>query len=183
MRRSIGLWAVCMLVLAAPQVQAQKLGIGAFGGLNIPVAQDDAGSGSLFGIRLQAQPTPLIRFEPFVSFVKNGDYDLIGIGGTSTLDGGKLTVFGINGILGTPMGGPGIGVGLVGGISSYKLKVDHYDDLTRVGYSGGIDIGLGLIGVPVRLNGRGEFVMVPLDGGGSRKFIFATVGAAYSFGR
>jgi hypothetical protein len=55
--------------------------------------------------------------------------------------------------------------------------------VTRAGYSGGIDIGLGLIGMPVRLNGRGEFVMIPLDGGGSRKFAFLTVGASYAFGR
>lgn len=183
MRRTIGLAALCVLFLAAPQAQAQKLGIGAFGGVNIPVVQDDAASGTLFGIRLQAQPTPLIRFEPFVSFVKNGDYDLPGIGGTSTLDGGKLTVFGLNGILGTPMGGPGIGVGLVGGIGSYKIKVDNYEDVTRPGYSGGIDLGLGLMAVPVRLNGRGEFVVVPLEGGGSRKFVFLTVGATYAFGR
>jgi hypothetical protein len=182
MKRLIGLATVCLLLLAVPQAQAQKLGIGAFGGVNIPIAQDDAASGTVFGIRGQLQAIPLIRIEPHVSFLKNGDYDATGIGGPFTLDGGKVTAFGINGILGSPLGGPGFGVGLVAGIGSYKLQVEGYEDDTRVGYSGGLDLALGLTGVPLRLNGRGELVVLPLEDGGSRKYALLTVGASYSFG-
>jgi hypothetical protein len=182
MRKLTGILAVCLLLLAATSAQAQKLGAGIFVGMNIPVVQDDAGSGTVFGFRGQFQAIPLIRVEPHLSFIKNGDYDAPGIGGPFSLDGGKLTSFGLNGILGTPMGGPGLGIGLVAGIGSYKYKVEGYEDDTRVGYSGGLDLSLGLTGAPVKLNGRGELLVLPLEDGGSRKHALLTVGAIYSFG-
>jgi len=182
MRRKTCLGLLGLLLLLAPTAQAQKLGLGGFLGLNVPVAQDDAGSGTIFGFRGQFQAIPLIRVEPHLSFLKNGDYDAPGIGGPFTLDGGKLTSFGLNGILGAPLGGPGFGVGLVAGIGSYKLQVESYEDDTRVGYSGGLDLSLGLTGAPVKLNGRGELLVIPLEDGGSRKHALLTVGAIYSLG-
>jgi len=182
MRKLTGILAVCLLVLAASSAQAQKLGAGVFVGMNVPVAQDDAGSGTVFGFRGQFQAIPMIRIEPHLSFLKNGDYDAPGIGGPFPYDGGKLTSFGINGILSGPMGGAGFGVGLVAGLGSYKYQVDGYEDDTRVGYSGGLDFSLGLTGAPVKLNGRGELLVIPLEDGGSRKHVLLTVGAIYSFG-
>lgn len=182
MKKWTGFLVVCLLVLTATSAEAQKLGIGGFLGMNIPVAQDDAGSGTVFGFRGQLQAIPLIRIEPHLSFLKNGDFEAPGIGGPFDLDGGKLTSFGVNGILGAPMGGPGFGVGLVAGIGSYKLQVEGYEDDTRVGYSGGLDLSLGLTGAPIKLNGRGEVLVLPLEDGGSRKHLLLTVGAIYSFG-
>jgi hypothetical protein len=172
--------AVALCLLCTASAHAQKLGVGAFAGVNIPLVQDDAESGALWGIRGQIQAVPMFRIEPRLSFVKNGEYQLDGIGGTYDLDGGKLTGWGVDVVLGSPMSVPGLGVGLVAGIGSYKRQVDFQEDDTRVGYSGGLDIGVGA--GPIRLNGRGELLVIPGEDGGSRKHALLTVGAAFAFG-
>ncbi len=91
---------------------------------------------------------------------------------------------GIEGILGTPMGGPGVGVGLVAGIGRYKYKPDGAgEELTNTGYTVGIDLGVGFMAVPVRVGARGTALVIPTDGGGSRKHVLVSLGATYSIGK
>lgn len=179
MKRFIGLSAIIFLLASVQVVQAQKLGIGVFAGKNIPIAQDDAGSGSQWGIRGQIQAVPMIRIEPFVSFIKNGEYTLASF----QFGGGKINAFGVEGILGTPMGGPGLGVGLVAGIGQYKYKPEVGEELTNTGYTVGVDLGVGLTAVPVRFGARGTALVITTDGGGSRKHLLFSLGATYSIGR
>lgn len=181
MYRRIGLWAIAaVFCIAATNVQAQKMAVGAFTGINIPVAQDDATEGSVWGVRAQLQAIPLFRVEPRLSFIKNGDYEISGLGGTFKLDGGDLTGIGFDVVLGSPMSVPGVGVGLLAGIGSYKRKVDYQDDVTNAGYNVGLDVGLGI--GPIRAGARGEFLVIPQDPKGSRKHVLLTIGASYAFG-
>lgn len=185
MKRFIGLLTALILLASVQVVQAQRLGIGVFAGKNIPIAQDDAGSGSQWGIRGVIQAVPMIRFEPFLNFIKNGDYTLPGppLGGPFDFSGGKVNAMGIEGILGTPMGGPGFGLGLVGGIGRYKYKPDVGEELTNTGYTVGIDLGVGLSAMPVRIGARGTALVITVDGGGSRKHLLVSLGATYSIGK
>lgn len=179
MKRFIGVLAVIFLLASAQAVSAQKIGIGVFVGPNIPVSQD-AGNGSQWGIRGQIQAVPLVRLEPFISFIKNGDFELLGI---TVTPGGKINALGVEGILGTPMGGPGIGVGLVAGIGTYKLKPVGGPDVSHTGYTGGLDLGVGIGPMPVRASARGTLLVIPRDGESTLKHLLLSVGITYSIGR
>ena len=180
MYKRIGLCVISAAIcLGATTVQAQKMAVGAFTGINIPIAQDDATEGSIFGVRAQLQPIPLLRFEPRLSFIKNGDFEVPGIQ-VRSFDGGDVTGFGLDVVLGSPMSVPGVGVGLLAGIGSYKREVENYDSETNTGFSGGLDVSMAL--GPVRAGARGELLVIPQDPKGSRKHILLTIGASYAFG-
>jgi hypothetical protein len=185
MRRFTVVLLAGALVVMAPAVYAGPitLGIGGFGGINIPVVQDDAGSGTLYGLRAPVQLVPMLRVEPFVHFMKNGKYEVDGLGGPFEFDGGDLTAFGISGLLGAPLNTPALGISLVASIGSYKYEEEGYDSETQAGFAGGIDVMIGLgPTTPVGISGRGEILVIPLEDGGSRKHVLLTVGAFYKFG-
>jgi hypothetical protein len=86
----------------------------------------------------------------------------------------------VNGILG---GGPGPGLKpfFLAGFGSYKIKNDDTGfDESRMGYSGGIGLGIGL-GPKFSLDGRGEVLVIPMDGGGSKKAVTGTAGVMMFF--
>jgi hypothetical protein len=60
------------------------IGIGAYGGSNIPVAQDDAGTGALFGFRGRLG-FPYGTIEPSVNFMGQGD-------GSTDFEGTEITL-------------------------------------------------------------------------------------------
>jgi hypothetical protein len=173
------------MLLGVTSVQAGLLGAGltAYGGVNIPIAQDNAQSGSIFGLRAPLQMMSALRLEPWMGIANNGDYTLnTAISGSSTFDGGKITSFGLNALLGSPMTGPGFSIAFLGGIGSHKLETEGVETDSRVGYNVGLDMGVGLGSLPLSLSGRAEAVVIPLDGGGSRKNGFITAGLTYKFG-
>lgn len=184
--KKLTLWAaVVVLVMAASGAQAGLLGVGvtAFGGLNIPVAQDDNESGTVFGLRVPLQAISLLRVEPWLGLAKGGDYTVTpNLGGPVTFPGADINTFGLNALLGTPMSAPGVSIAFLAGIGSHKIKFEGLDDDTRVGYNIGVDVGIGLGAAPVSLSGRGEMLIIPLDGGGSRKNAYLTAGLTYKFG-
>ena len=53
------------LALTAGAAHAAGIGVGAFGGTSIPVVQEDAKTGALYGVRLPVTVVPLLRLEPF----------------------------------------------------------------------------------------------------------------------
>ena len=179
------LWVmVAVVVFAAAGAQAGILGIGvtAFGGLNIPVAQDDVESGTIFGLRVPVQAISMLRAEPWLGLAKGGDYTIPGNFGSATFPGADVTTFGLNALLGTPMSAPGVSIAFLAGIGSHKIKIEGLDDVSRVGYNLGVDLGVGLGAAPLSLSGRGEILIIPLDGGGSRKNAYLTAGLTYKFG-
>lgn len=188
MRRILMLCALGVALMSATAGAVTKLGAGVFGGVNIPVVQDDAESGSLWGIRGYLDLTPALSVQPYLALPNNGDYDLEsqtpGISPV-TLDGGKYTVFGVDAALGSSAGA--FSVQLLGGIGSYKLEHDtpgdteDPGDFTRVGYSGGLGVTLGFGPSPIKAEGRATAVVIPLENGGSRKHIFLTAGVRYGF--
>lgn len=171
---------IMIVLLSASLVQAQvaKLGAGAFGGLSFPLAQDDQAQGTEFGLRARLSLVSFLSAEAQLAFTKWGQADPIG--GVTMPEGSKVTQIGINGVLG---GGPGVGIKpfFVAGFGSYKIKNDETkEELTRMGYSGGLGIGIGLI-PKISIDVRGEAVVVPLEEGGSKKAIKATAGFFFTF--
>lgn len=186
MSKRIVLLGIALLLLpVAGMAQGISLGLGASGGLNIPIVQDDQASGTAFGIRGMVGLMSFVRVEPNVSFAKYGDPSLDEPGITSNLEGSKLTSYGVDAVLGAPMGTPGIAMfGLVGA-GFYKATRDQTevfdDDETDFGWRFGLGLGFGLSS-GLGLDVRGALNLVPVEGGSSKKTIFAQAGLNYFFG-
>jgi hypothetical protein len=176
--RKIAIVAVLLLVAVTASAQTPKLGVGVFGGLSIPLAQDDQASGKVFGFRGRLSLAGSLAVEGQIGFAKWGQADPID--GITLPDGSKVTQFGVNGILGGGAG-PGMKPMFIVGFGSYKIKNDDtgYDE-SRMGYNGGLGLGIGL-GPKFGLDVRGEAIVIPLDGGGSKKAVNGTAGLMLYF--
>ncbi len=172
---ALALLAGLSLGLAEPGASnpLTKAGIGAYGVSNIPLVQDDAGKGALFGIRGRFG-LPVITFEPSINFIKNGDGEADVDGTTIALDPPKLTSYALNVLLkgGFMYTTAGIGVTSVeikGGVG--KSKEPTYN------FGGGLEIGVGVLSIDVspRL-----FIINTADKA-SRKNLLIMAGATYYF--
>jgi opacity protein-like surface antigen len=171
--------AVLLLVAVAVSAQTPKLGVGGFAGVSIPLAQDDQAQGTVFGLRAKLSLNGFLAAEGQIGFTKWGKPDPID-GLDLGIDGSKITQFGVNGILGGGAG-PGIKPYFLGGFGSYKIKNDDTQfDESRMGYNGGLGLGIGL-GPKFSLDARGEAVVIPMDGGGSKKAVVGSAGLTLYF--
>jgi opacity protein-like surface antigen len=177
-----------MLVLLLPSLgsaQGAKFGIGVSGGLNIPVVQDDQGSGSTFGFRAIIKALPVITLEPNLSISRYGDPDFGLEGVTNDLEGSKLTSYGLDAVLGAPMGARGIRPFALVGLGFYKATRDQAGDFESGDADFGWAAGLGLafgFSPKMAIDVRGKFNMIPVEGGSSKKSVFIVGGLNYYFG-
>ena len=106
----------------------------------------------------------------------------IDVGAVSmTTDGGKVSSFGVEALIGKTGGGTGLHFNWAIGISSNKWTRDNWEDLTKTGYHIGPGIEIGLpsnIGPEI----KGKFELVPTDGEGSRKNAIVSAGVNYHLG-
>lgn len=170
--------ALLAVAAIAPRASAVSIGVEAFGGLAVPILQDDSDQGTAFGVRLPVSVLSLLTAEPWYVKSTLGDKTQTIAGLSYTRDGGTLSGYGLNARLGG-MSGPGLSLFPYAGIGHYKLERSGADDVTGAGY----DLGLGLTLTPVPKFGiglRGQFDLIPTDGT-SRKYGEATVGLSYSF--
>lgn len=184
-KRIILLGIAILLLPVVSMAQGISLGVGASGGLNIPIVQNDQASGTAFGIRGLVGLMSFVRVEPNISFAKYGDPTIDEPGITSDLDGSKLTSYGVDAVLGAPMGTPGLApFGLVGA-GFYKAKRDQTADFdsgdSDFGWRFGLGLGMGLSS-GLALDVRGVLNLVTVEGGSSKKTIFAQAGLNYFFG-
>lgn len=178
-----------LLVLLTPLAFAQTPGIGfgfgASGGVNIPIAQEDQGTGTTFGLRAMMRPIPMIGVEAYVNFAKYGDPQLDVAGITNDLEGSKVTSYGLEGMLG---GGPGLGprpfflAGLGFFDTSRDQTVAFDDDGAEFGYTFGLGLAFGL-SPQISLDVRGRANLIPTDGGGSDKSLFLLGGLNFYLGK
>lgn len=177
--RKFVVWLFVGLLMGSLTVQAgeSRLGIGAFGGLNIPVVQDDQASGMTFGVSARVRLLPFLAAEPNVTFTKWGQPDPID--GVTMPDGSDFNSYGIDAILGRSATPGGIAPFIVAGVANYKVKNDQtgYDE-SGMGYSGGLGILVGL-GSTLELDVRGKIHVAPQEQG-SKKAVTATAGLVYN---
>lgn len=176
MMRTVAL-AVLGLALGAGTAVASPVGvgIGVYGGTSTPIIQQDAGGGSVFGIRLPVHVIPLITVEPYwlTGSLGQGEETIGGV--TYTRDGFDNKGVGVNAMLGN-VGGSGFHFYPFAGIGSQKLTRTG-TEIKDTAYNFGI--GFGLSPTPkVSLHLRGELNMVK-TGDTSRKFANATLGLSY----
>ncbi|MBI3873272.1 MAG: hypothetical protein HY304_09375, partial [candidate division Zixibacteria bacterium] len=141
---------------------------------------DDAAKGVVFGGQLRLSLGGMFGLEPNFTYFRNGDWTTNGAPG-ETFSGSKFTSLGVNVILGGA--GPVKGFRFfpfVGG-RYYSEKNDFRDfSKAKLGWDGGLgfEIGAGTIGIEARACGE----LMPLDGGGSRKWVHVRGGLNYYFG-
>lgn len=181
---------LCLLFLVSygiaqtPEV-APNFGVGVNAGLIYPIVQDDQGSGTAFGLKVIYSLGGILTVEPNLTFMKYGDpstsdADLLGL--YDGFEGSKLTSYGVDGILGGG-GGTGIHPYFLFGVGLYNTKRDmSFQDESDIGYSGGLGLELGM-NPAMSLDARGKLIVIPADGGGSKKSASATVGINYYFGK
>ncbi len=174
---------VLLLLAAAAQAAEPRLGVGAAGGLIIPVAQDDQGSGTAFEIRGILGLMPSVVIEPNLAIVRYGEPDLADVGITSTLDGADVTGYGVDALLGGAIAKTGLSAyGLIGA-GIYKTKQDQIGvDNSDFGWSAGIGFLFGLT-PQFGLDVRGRMLFVSSEGGASKKAANVTGGLNFYFGK
>ena len=149
-----------------------RLGAGVFSGVNIPVAQDDAATGPLFGLRARLG-IPIITFEPAVTFLKNQD-EKSDIEGTDfTLEAPLVTSFSFSALIGGSFYG-------VGGIGWSTVDVpDGAGESSEPTYyvGAGVEIPAGPIAVDV----SPRAFIINTAAGASRKNVGGLVGVHYYF--
>lgn len=153
---------------------AANVGVAAFGGLSIPIVQDDNGQGSTFGARVPVAVNGKFTVEPFFSSTSGGDKDEDVNGITYTRSGIDMTSFGASLLVTFGAFHPYVGIG------SYALERAGMD-YTKVGYSFGLGYRIP-IGVPkLAVDLRGGVVMVVEDTSSetARKWGDLTVGVSY----
>ncbi|OGC91505.1 MAG: hypothetical protein A2W25_00580 [candidate division Zixibacteria bacterium RBG_16_53_22] len=184
MRKTV---VILILIFMAGNAQAlTDLAFGVYGGLNAPIVQDDARAGTGFGFRVKFAPSPVLGAAAFFESRTYGDPEIVILQGTPNertekTDGGKVTVLGIEGLIGSTGGGIGPHFYWMVGLGNYKWTRDGEEDFSKVGYH----LGPGLeIGFPsgLGIEAKAKFEVVPTDGGGSRKNLLIFVGANYHFG-
>ena len=183
MRRGpILLAIVALLTGLSAGAAAGPIGIGVGGGLNLPVAQDDAGSGFLYGARLRIGLTPFAAVEPCLFYFRQGDAEVDLHGESIVLDGGQSTALGVNLILGS-VGPPG-GMRVYGiiGLASHAMKQEGTDDENRLAVNLGTALEAG-VGPNLALSLEARLHMISLEGGGARKNIGLSSGLLYYLGR
>lgn len=168
------------LALAAGVTNARAVSVSgeAFGGMSIPILQDDSDQGTVFGVRVPVAVAPLLTAEPWFAKSALGAKSATIADLSYERDGGDLTAFGLNARLGG-LGGPGISFFPYVGLGSYQLTREGSDDISKVGF----DFGLGLNLTPAPKFGiglRGQFDMIP-TGETSRKYAQVQLGLSYSF--
>ncbi len=187
------LLALICLLLASSTANAFRFSVGAFGGMNIPLAQEDTESGSAFGAKARIPLTGFIAVEPNFVSVKNGEAEYAVEGNwnqTMTHEGGKYNSFGIDLVLGNVLGYKGFGMYGILGLSSMKFEKKGIPDLTKGSYWFGLgfeysftdQISLDLRGKAFIFPYEDETPNKPNDLKSSRKNGLITVGLNYYFG-
>jgi len=170
------LWvAIAVMALAAHPARAGSIGVGVFGGVSVPVLQDDQDKGSIYGMRVPVKLIPLFTVEPFFSYSQLGDKTFdIAPGVTTTREGSEVKSYGVNAMF--SMGGPLSFYPFVG-LGSAKFERTGQDE-TFTSYHLGFGMGLHPIpkfGVDLRAE-----LQAAASEGVSRKMLNVTLGGSYA---
>jgi hypothetical protein len=180
MKKVFCLAFVALLVVGATSVAfAGEYSVGGFAGLNIPIAQEDASSGALFGVKGRILLLPFLGLEPNFTYAKYGGKDVEVREESYTQEGGEITSFGADLLLGSISGmGNTKFYGLIG-INSNNYTRDGIPDESGLGFA----LGTGFEFFPTEmlsLEIRGKYHPINLGEGG-RVHVEVSGGINYYF--
>jgi hypothetical protein len=166
-----------LLMLGVMPASAAHFGLGAYGGTNIPIIQEDQSAGTTFGLKAKISLVPGIALEPNINFAKFGEATFE----FGTRPGSKMNSYGIDACLGSGLGTIGFKMYGLLGFGYYSINRDYDEDIKKMGWSTGLGFEVGFtesLGVDV----RGKLNVVGTEGGGSKKAAAVTGGLNYYFG-
>jgi opacity protein-like surface antigen len=170
-------YLVFLIIAVASSSYAAPFGLGGYGGVHIPIIQEDQNSGAIFGLKAKVGLLPGIVLEPNINMAKFGEREY----SFGTREGSKITSFGIDALLGGGLGAVGFKMyGILGG-GYYSVRRDNDEDINRIGWSTGLGFEIGLtpsMGIDI----RGKLNVISTEGGGSKKAAAVTGGLNYYFG-
>jgi hypothetical protein len=177
---------ITLLTASTAAAGVVDISVGAFGGMDIPTANDLATSGPLYGLQGKVSFTDFVAVGAFYRASSYGDIEETFLEGTpeeftETIPGGDSQSFGIDAYFGRVSGMPGANFYLYGSFGSFKWTRDNVEDVSEIAW--GLGLGAEVV-LPFKLGieGRGIFQTVPTDGGGSVKSFIWFIGANYHFG-
>jgi opacity protein-like surface antigen len=155
-------------------------GYAGYAGFNFPVAMEDVTSGNVFGFKARFAIMPKIGLEPNIAFSSYGDGEAEVYDETQTREGGDITGFGLDAVLGSIQGFPGISFYGIIGIGSAKWARDGIDDKSGVSYYFGIGVEYTFT-TPITLEARAKTQIFPYEDGSYKNGIL-TFGVSYQIG-
>jgi hypothetical protein len=169
--RLIACALVLSLCILSTPAAGERFAIGAFGGYQWPIVQDDAEGGALFGGKAKIHISPMFDIEPNVTWIQNGDADTE-LGGT--IPAPEVISYMLNGNL--HFGGS---FGITGGIGWSSV------DIPATGSTNNFSFNLGLaleipVG-PLALDISPRFLLINTESGASRKHGLVMAGLNYWF--
>jgi hypothetical protein len=178
--------ALVLLVCAGTAGAIVDITAGAYYGMDIPVVNDQATSGGMYGVQAKVSLLSSFALGMYYSSSSLGEVERTFFEGepeefTDSLEGGDVSSYGLDAYFGTMSFVPGIKFYLVGSVGQWKWERDYTDEVSEVVWGLGtgaefvLPFGLGI-------EGRGTFRTVPTDGDGSLKSFVWFVGANYHFG-
>ncbi len=174
------LMTIVLLIVATTgaALSAEPFGIGVSGGALIPVAQEDQGTGSLFGLKFRIDLSGLFALEPNLNFGSFGDAEIEGVG---SRDGSSLKHYGVDITFGNRIATEGFKPYLFLGGGIYNTKRDGDDTTNKSGWSFGGGLALGLR-PQFDIDIRGRFNIAGAEGSASKKSFGITIGVTYYAG-
>lgn len=165
--------------LPASALGPVSVGAGVYGVHGIPLLQQDAAPGPLYGLKARANVLGPVGAEIYYTTFQEGDRSFVVPLGTQVIKGGTDEVMGGDLILASSTG-PGVSFYVAGGAGSYTLTREPRTRIRTIGYNGGPGLELrSTAGISIDLSGRVH--VVPLQSGGSRKFASLQAGINYYF--
>ncbi|SYZ72819.1 exported hypothetical protein [Candidatus Zixiibacteriota bacterium] len=168
---------VVLMALGVSSASAARLGLGAYGGMNIPIVQEDQSSGTTFGLKAKLGLLPGIALEPNINFAKFGDATFE----FGTRTGSKVNSYGVDACLGSGLGTIGFKMYGLLGFGYYTVTRDYDEDIKKIGWTTGLGFEIGFtesFGVEI----RGKLNVIDSGGGGSKKAAAVTGGLNYYLG-
>lgn len=174
----------CVLGAGVALAETYPLGVEVFSGYDMPVIQDDVGSGAMFGLSVRGHVWGPFHGELFFRSTSQGDAELdtdIPTDPTITLAGGTLTGFGLNVLLAAKEPASVWPYFLLGVSSnSHKAGGSFQEDETLTGWSFGGGTGINLYNRALYLDVNTSLLVMPFhDNEASRKNWQTRLGIQY----
>ena len=184
--RILAAGALVLLACAGSAGAIVDISVGAYYGMDIPVVNDQATSGGMYGLQAKVSLLHSLGLGLYYTSSALGEVERTFFEGepeeyTDSLEGGDVASYGLDAYFGTMSFVPGIKFYLVGSVGQWKWERDYTEEVSEVvwGLGGGAEF---ILPFGLGIEGRGTFRTVPTDGDGSLKSFVWFVGANYHFG-
>ena len=184
--RILAAGALVLLACAGNAGAIVDISVGAYYGMDIPVVNDQATSGGMYGLQAKVSLLHSLGLGLYYTSSALGEVERTFFEGepeeyTDSLEGGDVASYGLDAYFGTMSFVPGIKFYLVGSVGQWKWERDYTEEVSEIvwGLGGGAEF---ILPFGVGIEGRGTFRTVPTDNDGSIKSFVWWVGANYHFG-